>query len=143
MIAAILLAAAQPAVNPVESLGWLSGTWVSDEGGRWTEEHWSAPQGGMMIGYSRSGEGARLREFEYVRIAPDAAGAVVYHASPQGGSTVVFPLVASGTGTATFENRAHDYPQRIVYRREGDRLTATISAADGSKPRRWSFRRAR
>ena len=60
---------------------------------------------------------------------------------PQGGAPVAFALVRHDTASATFENPAHDYPQRIVYARDGDTLTATISAIDGSKPRSWSYRR--
>jgi len=38
-----------------------------------------------------------------------------------------------------FENRDHDYPQRIRYWREGEVLMAEISLADGSKPMRWRY----
>jgi hypothetical protein len=43
--------------------------------------------------------------------------------------------------SAAGRERAHDYPQRIAYVRDGDMLTATISAIDGSKAMRWTFRR--
>jgi hypothetical protein len=52
-----------------------------------------------------------------------------------------FAMVSQARNQAVFENRATDYPQRVVYRRQGDRLTATISLADGSKAVSWSFRR--
>ena len=54
---------------------------------------------------------------------------------------LVFRLVAREAASATFENAAHDYPQRITYARDGDTLTATISLLDGSKARRWVYRR--
>ena len=42
-----------------------------------------------------------------------------------------------------WDNRAHDFPRRIVYRLAGDRLTATISDPDGDDDRRrgisWNF----
>ena len=137
---AVLLVAAAPAAR-VDDLGWLAGDWVSEADGRWTEESWAAPRGGMMIGYSRSGRGEALREFEFLRIAADEGGALAYLAQPQGRAPVAFPLVRYDKASATFENAAHDYPQRIHYARSGDTLTATISKIDGSKPRSWTYRR--
>ncbi|SEH16741.1 hypothetical protein SAMN05428974_1862 [Sphingopyxis sp. YR583] len=143
MIAAVLaflLVAASPAVR-VDDLGWLAGDWVSEADGRWTEESWASPRGGMMIGYSRSGRGDDLREFEFLRIARGEDGALAYIAMPQGGTPVAFALARHDKTSATFENAEHDYPQRIAYARSGDTLTATISAIDGSKARRWTYRR--
>ncbi|AJA10697.1 hypothetical protein SKP52_19140 [Sphingopyxis fribergensis] len=137
---ALLLVAASPAAT-VDDLGWLAGDWVSEADGRWTDEGWAAPRGGMMIGYSRSGRGDVLREFEFLRIAAGEDGGLAYLAQPQGRAPVAFPLVRHDKASATFENAAHDYPQRIAYARSGDTLTATISAIDGSKPRTWTYRR--
>ncbi len=139
-VLSVLLVAASPAAT-VDDLGWLAGDWVSEADGRWTEESWAAPRGGMMIGYSRAGRGDVLREFEFIRIARGDDGALAYVAMPQGGAPVTFRLVRHDAASATFENAAHDYPQRIEYARSGDTLTATISKIDGSKPRRWSYRR--
>ena len=137
---AVLLVAASPAAS-VDDLGWLAGDWVSEADGRWTEESWALPRGGMMIGHSRSGRGEELREYEFIRIARGDDGAISYIAMPQGGVPVVFRLVRHYMARATFENAAHDYPQRIAYARSGDMLTATISAIDGSKARSWTYRR--
>ena len=143
MIAAVLatvLVAASPAAS-VDELGWLAGDWVSEEGERWTEERWTPPRGGVMLGHSRSGRGEALREYEFIRIARGDDGAISYIAMPQGGAPVAFQLVRHEGTRATFENPAHDFPQRIDYARDGDTLTATISAIDGAKPRRWTYRR--
>jgi hypothetical protein len=139
-VLALLLVAASPAAT-VDDLGWLAGDWVSEADGRWTEESWTAPRGAMMIGHSRSGRGDVLREFEFLRIGRGEDGAVAYTAMPQGGAPVAFALVRHDKASATFENAAHDYPQRIAYARAGDTLTATISAIDGSKARSWTYRR--
>ena len=136
----LLLMAASPAAR-VDDLAWLAGDWVSEEGERWTEESWTLPRGGVMLGHSRSGRGDALREYEFLRIAADAEGMPAYIAQPGGGTPVAFRLVRHDAASATFENAAHDYPQRIAYVRDGDTLTATISAIDGTKARRWTFRR--
>lgn len=140
MAAAVVLAAASPAAK-VEDLGWLAGQWVREEGERWTEESWTAPRGGVMLGHSRSRRGDGLREFEFLRVQAGADGVPAYIAQPGGRAPVAFALVRRDGTSATFENAAHDYPQRIHYARTGDMLTATISLIDGSKPMRWTFRR--
>jgi len=142
MIAALsmlLLAAGEPA--RVDDLGWMAGDWARDEGGRWTEESWTPPRGGLMLGHSRSGKGDVVREFEYLRVEAGANGTIAYVAQPGGRTPVAFALVGHDAASATFENAAHDYPQRIHYARDGDALTATISLIDGSKAMRWTFRR--
>jgi hypothetical protein len=40
-----------------------------------------------------------------------------------------------------FEDRSHDYPQRVRYWRDGEALLAEISMLDGTKAMRWRFRR--
>lgn len=136
----LMLVAAAPAAK-VDDLAWLTGQWISETDDRWTEESWTGPRGGVMLGHSRSGRGNALREFEFLRIAAGADGAPTYIAQPGGGAPVAFALVRHDTASATFENPAHDYPQRIHYARDGDTLTATISRIDGSRPMRWTYRR--
>lgn len=140
MIAALLLTGAAPPAT-VGDLAWMSGQWVSETGAGWTEENWTGARGGVMLGHSRSGAGDDLREFEFLRIAAGADGVPAYIAQPGGGAPVAFGLVARGAASATFENGAHDYPQRIAYARDGDVMTATISAIDGSNAVRWTYRR--
>ena len=137
------LAAAGPAGRSVADLGWMSGRWQSDAGGTWTEEIWLAPRGGMMMGLSRSGRGESVGDYEYLRLAAGEEGVPIYWASPGGGAPVGFRLAAADGQSASFENRAHDYPQLIRYRRDGARLVATISAADGSRAMSWTYHRAR
>lgn len=140
MAAAAVLAGATPATT-VDDLAWIAGQWSREEGERWAEESWAGPRGGVMLGHSRSGRGKALREFEFLRIAAEADGTPAYIAQPGGRAPVAFRLVRRAGTSATFENVAHDYPQRIEYVRDGDTMTATISAIDGSKPMRWTFRR--
>jgi hypothetical protein len=139
---AVALQAAVPAAR-VGDLGWMSGRWETSAGERWTEEQWSAPRAGVMLGYSRSGAGGTMGEFEFIRLQAGADGVPVYMPQPGGRAPVSFRLVASGPTSAVFENRAHDYPQRIAYRRSGNVMVATLSLADGSRPISWTFRRRR
>ncbi len=138
--AALLLIGAAPQ-NDVAKLGWLGGAWLSETPEGWTEEIWTVPRGGLMLGTNRSGKGERATGFEFMRIALDGEGRVAFFASPNGKPASAFPMVSSAPGEAVFENPAHDYPTRIVYRRDGDVLTGTISGPGGKNVMRWVFRR--
>jgi hypothetical protein len=131
--------------DPLASLAWLAGTWVSDDPeGPSTVEHWLAPEGGSMLGVGRTAHDGRTVAFEFLRIEAEPEG-VAYLASPQGKDPPTrFAAAESGKGFIAFENPEHDFPQRIEYRREDDRLQMRISGeVDGAaKAHAWSMRRA-
>ena len=142
-LALLLMGQASPPVPvPLSELGWMSGSWESEgQGDVRTQETWSTPRGGLMLGYSRTGSGERTREFEFLRIIPDMDGVLSYIAQPGGGAPVGFRMTAHGATSATFDNAQHDFPQRIRYVRTGNRMVATISRLDGSNAMSWTYRR--
>jgi hypothetical protein len=143
IISIVCAAASQAPVSTVASLDWLEGHWRSESGpGEITEEVWIGARAGKMFGIGRSVRGRLTRSFEYMRIE-EGEGGLIFVAQPGGAPPTRFAMVSHARNQVVFENRATDYPQRVVYRRQGERLTATISLADGSKPVSWSFRRIR
>jgi len=136
---ALLLAAAAPAVDPLAGLGWLADRWVVDDGKRWVDESWSDARAGVMLGTNRWGAGGDLQGYEFMRLAPGKDGVPTYWASPNGAPAAPFRLTAAGAASATFENPANDYPTRITYHREGDRLHAIITGKNGANPQSWTY----
>jgi hypothetical protein len=115
----------------LEALAWMAGSWAASDGERRTEEHWTGPAGGMMLGLHRDvarGEGS----YEFLRIAETPTG-VVYLASPQGREPTPFPLVEISAARAVFANPAHDFPQRILYWLEGGDLCAAVEGDQGGE----------
>lgn len=105
----------------LEGVAFLAGSWIgSSQGGR-NEEHWTAPNGGLMVGMSRSVHGGRAVFFEHLRIER-RGDAIVYVAAPKGRAPVefVFDPEQSGTRCAVFTNPEHDFPKRITYRLAAD-----------------------
>jgi hypothetical protein len=143
LVAATLLFAAGDvdAADDAATLSWLAGDWVHEADGLMTEESWLPPLGGMMLGVSRESKEGQVRMFEFARIAAGLDGRLSFVAQPKGDAPTSFQAVEAGASSILFENRQHDYPQRIRYWREGDRLLAEISMADGSRARRWAYRR--
>ena len=143
-----ILAAAMAAAATPQLPEWMAGCWEQRSGERWTEECWSSPRGGMMIGYSRSGTGELVTEWETMQIIREDTDdpAVVklgFWASPGGASRTLFAAIPAEPPGVTFVNLANDYPQHIRYWREGADLMAEISLEDGSKPQRWRYSRKR
>jgi hypothetical protein len=111
----------------IEKLGWISGCWVSDNGKQRIEEQWMRPAGGSMIGMGRTVVDDKTHSTEFMQIR-EREGRIAYIvALEMGAKPVVFRLVKSSDGEAVFENPQHDFPQRIIYRRESpDALFARI-----------------
>lgn len=143
VFAATLMASAAAASAPagLEQLAFLEGCWQSERDGRFSEECWTAPRGPLLLGSNRSVRGERA-SFEFLRIQREDDGRIVYWASPGGKTPVPFALREVAGHRIVFENAGHDYPQRIVYQRQGDTLSAETSLLDGSEPQRWEWKRA-
>jgi hypothetical protein len=140
--AAPAIAAADGATS-VEELSWLAGHWLSESGGRRSEEIWTDAAGGVLVGVHRDVDSSGQVAFEFLRIT-EQEGWIVYLASPGGRPATAFRLVGTAERTATFENSEHDFPQRIVYRLDADGvLSARIEGeVDGeTRSSEWRWRR--
>jgi len=139
MIAAALSMGLCAGAGAGELPDWLSGEWLQKRDDRWTEEVWTLPRGGTMIGVGRTGRGETLRSWEVMRIIRAADGSLTLHAAPEGGAATIFPVVEQGVRDIIFANPNHDYPQRIRYWREGRLLMAETALMDGSQAQNWTY----
>lgn len=120
---------------------WMVGHWCTvEEKGVRTCEKWSGWSKGRLLGEGRTLKAGKIVETEVTTIRM-VLGRAVYDASPDGAPIVRFTQTARGSRSIVFENRGHDYPQRIRYWREGGELLAEISLADGSKKQQWRYAR--
>lgn len=135
--------AAPPAsLHGVESLSWMSGVWIHEDGESRAEEYWTPPLGGMMLGAGRELKHGRTSFFEHLRIE-EQGDDLVYVAMPMGKAGVPFRLVSQTESSAAFENPEHDFPRRILYRAEGEDVLVARIEGEGGPPEEWRFRRAR
>lgn len=136
---------AQEVRKSVTDLAWLSGCWevnVQDKNLLITEQ-WMKPAGGMMIGAGRTIRNGKAVDYEFLRIVEEADG-VFYVAKPTANKDETrFRLVGSASGEVVFENAAHDFPQRIIYKLNGNRLNARIEGIANGKTRGIDFPYAR
>ena len=116
---ALLLVAASAGASPFDKLGWMQGCWMATGAEKGTVEQWTSSEGGSMFGLSRTVKGGKTMEFEFVQIREVARGQLAYIAQPSGLPPVTFPLARQDGGAFVFENLAHDFPQRVIYRPDG------------------------
>jgi hypothetical protein len=126
--------ARQPAPPPaLEGLSWMAGSWAGTLDGIEMEEHWTRPKGNSMIGMHRDVGRGRTLVFEFLRIEQQG-GAIVYLSMPNGRSPATrFPLKEAQGARVVFENLAHDFPQRIIYWKDGADLRARIEGTQNGK----------
>jgi hypothetical protein len=140
-LALALVTAGQPAQAPgpgIDEVGWLQGCWALSANGRTVEEQWMAPRGGTMLGMGRTIRGDRLVEYELVLLRAEG-GRIAYEAHPSGQPAATFLSITVSASELVVENKAHDFPQRVGYKREGDVLNAWIEGTSNGKPRRVDF----
>lgn len=118
---ALLAAAAAPVhADPAAQLAWLAGCWAAPGAEPGSGEQWSTAAGGSLVGSSRTVRNGKTVAWEFIVIRETAPGKLAYIAKPHNQPEAVFTLrPASGKGFV-FENLEHDFPQRIIYRQEGD-----------------------
>lgn len=96
-----------------------------------------------MLGMGRTVRGDSTVEWEHLRIAAER-DTLVYHAMPSGQPPSSFRAISLSGDAVTFEDKAHDFPQRVIYRRATpDSLHARIEGTMRGQARGVDFRYAR
>ncbi len=130
IVAPLLLASATSAHAADAALpDWLAGHWCNSSDGESGEELWLPAAGGLMLGVNRTVASGRATQFEFLRIE-SGNGVPTYIAQPGGAAPTAFARSDSGENWMRFSNPAHDFPQHIEYRREGNQLKASIAGPD-------------
>lgn len=120
----------KPAVEQqYRQLTWLEGTWtrVGTKPGRTAHERWEKPGDKSMRGWgvSLKDKDTLFVEKLQIEIKDDHVWYVAEVAENK--APVWFKMTDITRDGFTCENPAHDFPKKIVYHREGDKLLATIS----------------
>ena len=127
-------ATAQDAARPtLAAFDWLAGEWQRTTSRGTAIERWSRVSDGTMEGIAEVTVAGSTRVTEQLRLLH--LGDQVFYLAKPGESPMptAFLLVGWSDSSATFENRGHDFPQRIIYRRVGaDSLVARIEGPRGA-----------
>ena len=126
--------------HSLEQLEWLAGNWTGGGTEQETEEHWLKPAGGTMLGVGRTIEGGKTTHREHMLIEQREQG--IFYVLWMGIKPAVdFELTGVDGQSVIFENPNHSFPQKIVYRRDGESLHARIEGQGGERTMEWSWTR--
>ncbi|MFN2515779.1 MAG: DUF6265 family protein [Pyrinomonadaceae bacterium] len=139
MVAAVEVTGSVQTKGSLGDLAWLSGCWEGRQRDAVIEEIWSKPAGLSMLGLGRTVKNGKTVSFEFMQIREEN-GTLVFLPQPQGGTRVPFPLKDTFGGKMTFENKEHDFPQRVIYERKGPGLLlASVEGLHKGKEEREEF----
>jgi len=138
MLMTLALAALVSTPTTVRDVAWIAGCWEFTSGSRHVFEQWTSPEGATMIGVSRTVSNGKTTEYEFLLIREGANG-LEYVAKPSGQAEATFTATRASASEIVFENPSHDFPQRIIYRKEGDSLKAAIEGPVNGQTRRIEF----
>lgn len=125
----------------IEQLEWFAGCWALEDGKERTEEMWMKPAGQSMLGMSRTVAGGRTVFTEQIQIRETNGQLAYIVALGMGAKPTVFKLIKSSDNEVVFENPEHDFPQRIIYRRDSaDALFARIEGQEKGINKAMDFR---
>jgi Domain of unknown function (DUF6265) len=131
-----------PVRASISQVAWLAGIWSGGGGPISLEERWTPAAGGAMLAVSRTVKGDRMVAFEFLRIV-ERDGTLVYIAQPNGHPPTEFRLSAITRDSATFENKAHDFPKVIAYAKKPDGSLEARVSDGGQRGEMFVFRAAR
>ncbi len=132
MMLVIMAAAALAGADQVDKLTWMAGTWVQDADGVSVRETWLAPNDGAMGGVGQTNRPGKRPLVEFMKITAEPAGAT-FTAIVPGQPPTSFVQIAGRDGEVVFENKDHDFPQRVIYRRCDADLCARIEGTISGK----------
>lgn len=124
-------------------LYWLQGTWINASRQDTLTEQWNVANDSSMVGFGSLTRGKEVVFSETLEIRLTDTG-IVYlpvNAQKKEEKLVPFKLTRARRNTWTFENPAHDFPQRIVYHRKGKKhLKAFIDGKENGKYKKEIFK---
>jgi hypothetical protein len=111
----------------MKRLAWLLGTWKSTQAGGESYEYWKQSGDDNFVGggFTLAGKDTTFQE-KLSMVATDSGlfyvADVAHNAAP-----VYFKMTSQDSSATVFENPAHDFPTRIIYRQlPADSLHARI-----------------
>lgn len=127
LVALVLISSALQAQS-ISELSWLTGTWnrTNVKAGRSAHERWVKTAEGFQ-GWGVNLNGADTTFVEKLRIVTKDNKLYYVADVPQNKELTYFLMTEVSANSFTCENPQHDFPKKIVYQLDGNKLKAMIS----------------
>lgn len=126
----------------IDQLQWLLGTWTSESGDEFSQETWSQEDNTTFSAFSFSQvqDETVFAETMVLQQKGENLLLTVATANQKDEKPVTFNLVSSEKGQFTFENKDHDFPERIIYTNPAkDSLHAWIEGTVNGEAKKVDF----
>lgn len=144
LLAALATPAAAGPREDVAALHWMAGDWIEERPGVTIKEHWTLEKSGALNGVGETIAAGKPPRVERMKITAEPTGAT-FTALVEGQPPTPFVRLPGPAGEAVFENKGHDFPQRVIYRRCDASMCARIEGQVQGKLKfqEWRYRRAK
>jgi len=117
---------------------WLLGKWKMDSNKAAVYEEWHKD------GQRLKGAGYKIqdgqKQISETLFLENFAGQWAYIAMPKGQTIALFALLSSADKKFVFENKEHDFPQRIIYHFDGDKtINVSVEADKDDQTKKFGF----
>lgn len=128
-------AAAQNRVKMIEDFKQMAGCWQHRDSAKklLISEMWMSPAGTSIIGMGRTVKKGTTTGWEYMRIEQRADGFYFVSRPNENSEDTEFKLISSTVNQVVFENKLHDFPQRVIYKVSRTRMTGRIEGINAGK----------
>ena len=126
----------------VDALKWITGTWKINIGNGFIVEKWKQQDDSTFIGKSlfvKAASDSVLQETVELSLRNGKWSYTSTVAAQNNNQPVSFKLIFIGRNEFISENPAHDFPQRIAYRRIRNNLFASIEGTKNGKFKKQNF----
>ncbi len=126
----------------IDQLQWLLGTWINESGEEFSQETWSRENESSFTAFSFTQVGKETVFAETMALEQKGENLflAVVTVNQNNENPVTFKMVSSENGQFTFENKDHDFPERITYSNPvKDSLHAWIEGTDNGEAKKVDF----
>lgn len=120
--------AAQAPIRDLTGLARMAGCWERRDDSKklLISEQWMSPAGTSILGMGRTVKDGTTTGWEFMRIEMRADGLYFVSRPHENTEDTDFKLLSSTADEVVFQNKAHDFPQRVIYKLGDKKMTGRI-----------------
>jgi len=130
-----LYVAGQNKASEIDHLNGMAGCWERKDDAKnlFISEQWMSPAGTSILGMGRTVKNGKTTGWEFMRIEQREDGLYFVSRPKENKEDTAFKLISSTLNEVVFENKEHDFPQRIIYKLQGAKMTGRIEGNNNGK----------